>query len=217
MKDTAIRSAGHLPYLLFQPDSAAPTPLVLFLHGAGERGDDLEKVRQHSLPRLLEHNNPFTEAVTVIAPQCPANSWWTLELDKLELLLDAATSNYSIDTSRLYLTGLSMGGYGVWHLALKQPERFAALVPICGGGIPPLAHKLSNMPIWAFHGSEDKVVPLSASQKMVDAVNESGGHAKLTVYDGVGHNSWNQAYGEAALYPWLLRQNARNVHGFAPP
>jgi predicted peptidase len=191
-----------LPYLLFEPGSAQPAPLVLFLHGAGERGQDLGLVATQGLPAVLLKQSPFPEPVRVIAPQCPADSWWTLELAALRDLLDNALARYPSD--RIYLTGLSMGGYGSWHLAQQHPERFAALVPICGGGIRPLAGRLKGLPIWAFHGDQDEVVPLSVSQEMVEAVNAAGGSARLTVYSGVGHDSWSRAYAEPELYRWLL-------------
>ena len=195
-----------LPYLLYTPDTAVNVPLVLFLHGAGERGDKLEKVKAHGLPNVLATRNPFPEPALVVAPQCSANSWWTLELSALESLLDTVQTQYPVDPTRIYLTGLSMGGYGVWHLALKDPARFAALVPVCGGGVPALAAKLKNLPIWAFHGEADDVVPLSASTKMAEGLKRTGGNVKLTVYPGVGHNSWAKAYSEPELYTWLFAQ-----------
>lgn len=196
----------QVDYLLHMPhdseESLYPLPLILFLHGLGERGNDLEKLKANGLPKKLEHTAlPFI----VVSPQCPEGSFWTLELPSLSALLDDVIERHKADPTRVYLTGLSMGGYGAWHLALKYPHRFAALAPICGGGIPPLGHKLKDMPIWAFHGSEDEVVPLSKSQEMVQAINEAGGNAELTVYQGVGHNSWEQAYDELKLYEWLLR------------
>lgn len=195
-----------LPYLLYAPDTAVNVPLVLFLHGAGERGDNLEKLKAHGLPNVLETRNPFPEPALVVAPQCTADSWWTLKLNGLESLLNTVQKQYPVDPTRIYLTGLSMGGYGAWHLALKDPARFAALVPVCGGGIPPLAAKLKNLPAWAFHGADDAVVPLSASTKMVEALKKSKGNVKLTVYPGVGHNSWTKAYSEPELYTWMFAQ-----------
>jgi predicted peptidase len=160
-------TAAPLPYLLYAPDSDTDTkvPLVLFLHGAGERGDELEKVKAHGLPKVLEAHIPLPEDAFVVAPQCPASSWWTLELTALEGLLNDVCAQYPVDPARLYLTGLSMGGYGAWYLALKNPAHFAALAPVCGGGIPPLAHKLKTLPVWAFHGANDAVVPSSASER----------------------------------------------------
>lgn len=201
-------TAAPLPYLLYAPETPtdARLPLILFLHGAGERGDDLERVRAQGLPQLLPN---VPEPTFIVAPQCPASSWWTLELSALEALLGEVQARYPVDAARVYLTGLSMGGYGTWHLALKNPTRFAALVPVCSGGIPPLAHKLKDLPIRAFHGADDDVVPPSASEKMVEAVIKTGGQAKLTIYPGVGHNSWARAYDEPDLYTWMFAQRRR--------
>jgi len=201
-------TAAPLPHLLYTPetDSGTRAPLILFLHGAGERGADLQRVKAHGLPKVLAARNPFPEPAFVVAPQCSANSWWPLELAALEALLDEVQAQHPIDTVRIYLTGLSMGGYGAWHLALKNPARFAALIPVCGGGIPPLAHKLRALPIWAFHGADDAVVPLAASENMVDAVRKTGGQVRFTVYPGVGHDSWARAYDESELYPWMFAQ-----------
>ena len=195
-----------LPYLLYDPETATPVPLILFLHGSGERGNDLEKLKAHGLPNVLETQNPFPEPSLIVAPQCAADSWWTLELTALEALLNEIQTQHAVDPARIYLTGLSMGGHGVWHLALKTPERFAALVPVCGGGIPALAAKLKNLPTWAFHGAEDDVVPLSASTEMVETLKKAGGDVKLTVYPDVGHNSWAKAYSEPELYRWMFAQ-----------
>lgn len=194
-------------YLLYLPEPRRQRwPLVLFLHGAGERGEDLSKLTAHGLPKLaaLGQRFPFI----IASPQCPADSWWPWEVERLNLFLDHLLARYPVDAQRVYLTGLSMGGYGSWQLALRYPERFAALVPICGGGtaLPGLAARLARMPIWAFHGEDDAVVPLGESQRMVAAVNAAGGRARLTVYPGVGHNAWEAAYREPELYSWLVAQ-----------
>lgn len=201
-------TTAPLPYLLYAPDSnpGAKVPLILFLHGAGERGADLEKVKAHGLPNVLETRDPFPEPAFVVAPQCSAKSWWTLELDALETLLDGVCDRYPVDPARLYLTGLSMGGYGAWHLALKDPARFAALASVCGGGIPPLAHKLRALPVWAFHGADDSVVPRSASESMIAALTRAGGAPQFTLYPGVGHDSWTRTYENPDLYHWLFAQ-----------
>lgn len=201
-------TTAPLPYLLYAPDSATDTkvPLILFLHGAGERGADLEKVKAHGLPNVLETRGPLPEPAFVVAPQCSAKSWWTLELEALETLLDDVCTQHAIDPARIYLTGLSMGGYGAWHLALKNPARFAALAPVCGGGIPPLAHKLKTLPIWAFHGADDAVVPRSASEDMIAAITRAGGKPQFTLYPGVGHDSWTRTYENPELYYWLFAQ-----------
>ena len=204
---TTLRKQVALPYWRYAPSELpGRVPLVLFLHGAGERGHDGDAVKRHGLPRVLETRNPFAEPVLVLAPQCPEESWWTLELDALEALLDHALATEPVDSDRVYLTGLSMGGHGSWHLAQKCPKRFAALVPICGGGHTPLASRLTRLPIWAFHGAHDEVVPLSESQAMVEAVRRAGGNARLTVYEDLAHNAWSRAYDTPELYRWLLEQ-----------
>lgn len=194
-----------LPYLPYEPDTetSVPVPLILFLHGSGERGSDLVHVGDEGLTEILAN---LPEDALVVVPQCAVDSWWTLELTALETLLDEIQTQYPVDPARIYLTGLSMGGHGAWHLALKTPKRFAALVPVCGGGIPALAAKLEQLPIWAFHGAEDDVVPLSASTKMVEALEKAGGDVNLTVYPSVGHNSWAKAYSEPELYTWMFAQ-----------
>ena len=177
-------------------------PVMMFLHGAGERGTNLELVKKHGPPKLIEQGKelPFI----VISPQCPAGQWWPEKLDTLVALLDDIESNYAVDKERVYLTGLSMGGFGTWSLACREPKRFTAIVPICGGGQWYLANRLKNVPVWAFHGAKDSVVPLDLSEKMVGAVKRSGGDAKLTVYPEAGHDSWTATYDNAKLYEWLL-------------
>ena len=125
-------------------------------------------------------------------------------IEHIMALIDETVENYSIDQNRVYLTGLSMGGYGTWTIASSYPQRFAAIAPVCGGGQPYLARSLKNIPVWAFHGAMDSVVPLQQSQMMVDAVNRAGGNAKLTVYPEADHDSWTATYNNDELYEWLL-------------
>jgi predicted peptidase len=202
----------RLEYLLALPqgyaESAERWPLILFLHGAGERGSDLAKVETHGPPKLIAAGQQIP--AIVVSPQCPANEWWTdaKHLLALERLLDEVVTTYRVDEDRVYLTGISMGGYGTWALAGRQPARFAAAAPICGGGSAlPVARALRNLPIWAFHGDADPVVPVAESQRLVDAIGRAGGTvAKLTVYPGVGHDSWTRAYEDPALWEWLFAQ-----------
>ena len=196
-----------LDYLLYLPpdyDKKDSWPLMVFLHGAGERGTDLNKVKVHGPPKLIEQgkNLPFI----IVSPQCPNDQWWPGLEREVIALVDEITEKYKVDTGRVYLTGLSMGGYGTWSIGCSYPDRFAAMVPICGGGRPFRANSLKNMPIWAFHGAIDPVVPLKESQQMVDAVNKAGGHAKLTIYPEAEHDSWTQTYDNPKLYDWLLAQ-----------
>lgn len=203
--ETRVEQDVRIGYLLYLPpgygeDPAHQWPLVMFLHGLGERGDDLERVKLHGPPKLIEAGQHFP--FLVVSPQCPDTQWWPTE--DLIPLLDHLMREYRVDPDRVYLTGLSMGGYGTWQLAQKFPERFAAIAPICGGGIRALACRLKDMPIWAFHGAKDTVVPLSFSEEMVEAVRRCGGEAKLTVYPDATHDSWTVTYENPELYEWLL-------------
>lgn len=196
-----------LRYLLYLPkdyDQKESWPLVIFLHGAGERGDDLEKVKIHGPPKLIEAGQDFP--AIVVSPQCAQGQWWTTQMLELSALIDDIEANYKVDKRRVYLTGLSMGGYGTWALAAYAPKRFAALVPICGGGEPRRAMMLRSTPIWAFHGAKDAVVPLAQSEEMVDALKRSSGNVKLTVYPEAGHDSWTETYDNPELWKWLFEQ-----------
>lgn len=201
-----ITRSLELRYLLslpegYQSDSGKKWPLVVFLHGAGERGDDLNKVAQHGPPRRVKEGVSFP--FILAAPQCPADAWWT-EQPVLELV-DHLEKTYRVDSSKIYLTGLSMGGYGTWHFATLAPGRFAAVAPVCGGGVPYKMRWISRLPVWAFHGAKDPVVPLDESERLVEALAKAGnGKAKLTVFPEAGHDSWTEAYQNPELYKWLL-------------
>lgn len=207
----SFRVSLDLNYLLYLPSgyetgkqdsSDKKWPLLVFLHGAGERGDDLDIVKRHGPPKLAaEKNFPFV----MISPQCPAGSFWNV--DHLLQLIEDTIKERNIDPDRVYLTGLSMGGYGSWALAAEAPEMFAAVAPVCGGDDPKNAEKIKDIPIWAFHGDADRVVPISGSQKMVDAIKNAGGSKiEFTVYEGVGHDSWTETYSNDELYGWFLKQ-----------
>ncbi len=202
-----IKKTVGCDYLLFLPEGYGTAevkwPLLMFLHGAGERGEDLRLVKKHGPPRFLDHRTDF--GFIVVSPQCPNDVWWPEKLDLLINLLDEIESRYDVDTDRVYLTGLSMGGFGTWSLACGYPERFAAIAPICGGGEKYLADRLKDVPVWAFHGAKDEVVPLARSEEMVKAVKENGGDAKLTIYPDAGHNSWSRTYSNPELYGWFLK------------
>ena len=186
---------------------------MLFLHGAGERGDDLELVKVHGIPKVVEQQPDFP--FIVLSPQCPKEGWWgsELQLDALEGLLDRAAKTYRVDPDRIYLTGLSMGGFGVWALALRQPQRFAALAPVCGGGDPDAAATrvclLKDVPVWIFHGAKDSTVAPEQSQKMYEALKECGADVRFTLYPKVGHSAWDPAYADPQLYEWLLQQKRK--------
>jgi predicted peptidase len=193
-----------LRYLLFLPedyDKKDSWPLILFLHGVGESGTDLDKVKQHGPAKIVQTKKDFP--FIVVAPQSRHFGW---NVDSLIGLLDHVVSTHRVDPRRIYLTGLSMGGYGTWFLAAHAPDRFAAAVPICGGGDPNNAAKLKNLPIWVFHGAKDPAIPISNSEKMVEAIKAEGGNVKFTVYPDAGHDSWTETYDNPKLYEWLLKQ-----------
>ena len=199
-------------YLLFLPEAYGEKeqdwPMILFLHGAGERGDDLNKVKKHGPPKIVENRKDFS--FIVVSPQCPSDDWWTEKTEVLIHLLDDIVARYDVDKERIYLTGLSMGGYGTWTLAAEYPQRFAAIAPICGGGKRFMAFKLKDVPVWAFHGAKDRVVPLKESEQMVNAIKGRGGNAKLTVYPDAGHDSWTETYNNEELYKWFLQHRKKS-------
>ena len=204
-----------LDYFLHLPPNHARRgklkfPLILFLHGSGERGSDVNKVKKHGIAKVVERNADFP--FITVSPQCPEYQDWFMQADALLLLLDEVTRKYAVDPSRVYLTGLSMGGYGAWYLGSEHAERFAAVVPICGGfnamlGYPERVAGLCYTPVWAFHGAKDSDVPMSEANSLVRALRRAGGHPKLTIYRDVGHDSWTRTYDNPALYRWLLRQS----------
>lgn len=197
----------HLPEN-YEAEKDRRFPLMIFLHGAGERGDDLAKVKVHGPPKMVENGEDFP--FILASPQCPKDSWWTEE-PVLELV-DYLEATYRVDPARIYLTGLSMGGYGTWHFATKAPERFAAIAPVCGGGAPYKMRWIKDLPVWAFHGAKDTVVPPYDSERLVEALEKQGNKsAKLTVYPEAGHDSWTATYANPELYRWFL-SHSRNTH-----
>lgn len=177
-------------------------PLLLFLHGAGERGFDLELVKKHGPPRIVDTKSDFP--FVVVSPQCPANQRWNPA--ELIQLVDHMIATCRIDKNRICVTGLSMGGYGTWALCDAFPGRFAAAVPICGGGKTADAQKLKSLPQWVFHGAKDGVIRVQQSEQMVKAIEAAGGKVKFTVYPEAGHDSWTETYNNQAVYEWLLEQ-----------
>lgn len=201
---TEIRRRVGCDYLLHLPADYGKDrrrwPLLLFLHGAGERGTDLALVKRHGPPRIAESDRDFP--FVLVSPQCPADEWWDPEV--LVALLDEVTSRYRVDPDRIYVTGLSMGGFGTLALAATVPDRLAAIAPVCGGGDPRWAPRLAGVPTWIFHGAGDRIVPVVGSRRMVDAIREAGGSVRLTVYPDLGHVCWDEAYAEPGLWSWLL-------------
>ncbi|MFV1996068.1 MAG: prolyl oligopeptidase family serine peptidase, partial [Verrucomicrobiales bacterium] len=195
-----------LDYLLYLPrDYQAKAdeswPLLVFLHGSGERGDDLEKVKIHGPPMLIEAGKEFP--FIVVSPQCPPDQWWDPEA--VMGLIEEIEADHRVDPKRIYLTGLSMGGFGTWDLVGRHPEKFAAAAPICGGGNWLLARDLGQVPLWVFHGAKDNAVPLSESERLVNLIKGKGSeHIKFTVYPEAGHNSWTESYDNPELYEWFL-------------
>lgn len=200
-----------LDYLFYLPedyDEQDEWPLVLFLHGAGERGDDLDLVTKHGPPKLIKRGKQFP--FIVVSPQCPRNRWW--DPFKLTALLDDVVATHKVDPDRIYVTGLSMGGFGSWALAAATPDRFAAVAPICGGGESHWARRISDIPMWVFHGAKDPVVSIDRSQVMVDALKQRGSKVKFTVYPDAGHDSWTETYDNPEFYEWLLEQKRPSKH-----
>jgi predicted peptidase len=201
-KDGSVK----LHYLLYLPTDYAKSdkswPLVLFLHGAGETGSDLNKIKIHGPPKLIEQKKDFP--FIVVSPQNPQRGW---QAETLNGLLDDVIAKYKVDKDRVYVTGLSMGGYGTWALATAHPEKFAAIVPICGGGNPADAKKIKDLPVWIFHGAKDMTVPPSRSEAMEKALKEAGAkEVKFTLYPDAGHDSWTATYNNPEVWEWLLKQ-----------
>ena len=188
-------------------DAERRWPLLVFLHGAGERGDDLERVAAHGpvKERRAGRDLPLaspTSRFVVVAPQVPEGGRWTV--GRVVAALDDALARYRVDPDRVYLTGLSMGGYGTWEAIEAVPDRIAAAVPVCGGGNRLGIGAARAVPVWAFHGAMDAVVPVGASVEMVRALRAAGGAVRFTVYPDAGHDAWTETYANPEVYEWLL-------------
>jgi predicted peptidase len=203
----------RLPYRAFLPDGydkklgSADYPLIICLHGAGARGEDLAQVAELGLAYKLARGDalPFV----VIAPQCPRNLDWSMILPALDALVLHLLETFRVDPDRVYLTGLSMGGFGVWALATEYPKHFAAVAPICGGGrrlldFPNRLRNIVHLPVWCFHGDRDEEIPVVETLKLIEALKSYGGDVRCSVYPGVGHDSWTQTYNNPELYRWFL-------------
>lgn len=216
-------------YQVFLPVGWQPGktwPVVLFLHGNGERGDDGWRQTLEGIGPAIRRNPERVPAIVVL-PQCRRGMWWThTRMERLALAaMEASVRDFGGDPARVFLTGISMGGYGTWSLAAKYPGKFAALAPICGGVVPPpgvkvpedhppvefspnpyrnMAARIGRTPVWIFHGTDDPRVPVSESRKMARALQASGKPVRFSEYAGVGHDSWEQAYAEHDFFPWLL-------------
>ena len=200
----------NLNYLLTVPTGFDPAkeslPLLVFLHGAGERGDlpeHVERLKCHSIPKLFSDDPDYlgTRIIT-LSPQCPEGIVWNNLVFEVKDLIEKISEEYNVNKKRIALTGISMGGFGTWEMAALFPEMFRVIGPVCGGGNPQYASRYT-MPIWSFHGDKDTIVPFWRTKEMVDAIEAAGGSVLFTVYEGVGHNSWDNAYSDANFIKWL--------------
>lgn len=184
-----------------QPDKA--WPLIVFLHGSGERGTQLDRVKSHGLPKLIDAGQAVP--AIVVSPQCDEDLDWDPHL--LHALLVALRGQWRVDPKRVTATGLSMGGAGCWDWAMTYPDDLAGIAPVCGYGRPLRLARMRAVPVRAYHGADDPVVPLSAQQSLVSDLRNSDGRATLTIYPRVGHDAWNPAYADSGLLPWLLARS----------
>jgi predicted peptidase len=214
---------GEVRYRWHEPEKkegGARFPLVLFLHGAGERGEDNRAQLKHGVADILRWSEKNDQPCFLLAPQCPAEVWWApldretmnlmpgakpaAPLQRVMKLVEEVMKQQPVEPDRFYVTGLSMGGYGTWSMLATVPEKIAAAVPVCGGGDPETAARFATVPVWAFHGGKDGVVPLAASERMVAAMKKAGREAKLTVYPEVGHDSWTATYRDGKMLEWMF-------------
>ena len=195
------------PFIAYVPENLSEHPaLIVQLHGAGERGngaDVLEKVLIHGFPKVVNDDN--LKDCILLMPQCPLDTFWVAKIESLKKFIDKIIEEYSVDTTRIYLCGLSMGGFGTWYTAMAYPDFFAAIAPCCGGGMAWNASVL-KMPIWTFHGLDDTEVSPHQTLEMIDALKGINPNFKYDLYEGVGHNSWNKAF-STELLEWMLAQH----------
>lgn len=209
--DVSVNTCGSLTYLLRYPKdfcSGKRYPVILHLHGSGTRGKTPEAVLKTDVFTLTAQQESFPFLLAV--PLCPPDTTWFDKMQELKALVQTLSQLPCADVDRFYGMGASMGSYGIWQLAMSIPERFAAIVPICGGGMYWNAKRLINVAVWAFHGGKDQTVLCEESQKMVDAVNRAGGSAKLTIYPENAHNAWSDTYRDPQVFAWLLSHTNRN-------
>jgi len=191
-------------YLIYLPKDYAANkeryPLILFLHGSGERGENIDLVAVHGPPKLAKEKDfPFI----IVSPQCPPDEAWSPRV--LNGLLDEISAKYRVDAERVYVTGLSLGGMATWALAINNPHRFAAIAPICGFGDSKRVARIGKLPVWVFHGAKDKAVPIARMEATVKALKDAGGDVNVTVYPDLEHDSWTTTYNNPELYEWFLK------------
>ena len=209
---TKIKLPVKLHYHLYKPDNYHDNdtkyPLVLYLHGVGERGADLKKIEVNGLPEVISKGKTFP--FLTLAPQCPEFGWWSRSeyIEALADLLKKVIEVYRVNSNQIYVTGLSMGGYGTLALAQKYPDLFAAIIPICGGmDDHESINRLGDIPMWLFHGELDQTHPVQRTLDIYDLLSPINKNIKLTIYNGVGHNCWDKTYGNHEIYEWLLSHN----------
>lgn len=234
-KLTFTRGSAALPYRMLKPDRYGKAgqeryPLVIFLHGLAERGTDNQKQLCNGVEAFAGDAARKNHPCFLMVPQCPPDGLWcriTAAADtrrNLPLaqnptepaalvleLIDAVCRDYRVDTDRIYLTGVSLGGYGTWDLIARRPELFAAAMPVCGGGDPAQAGKLAHMPVWAFHGDHDPLVPVERSRDMITALQKAGGKPNYTEYKDANHDSWTPTYKNPDVLEWLFRQRKEST------
>ena len=205
---THLSLSYNLSYRTYFPENYdernTKLPIVFFLHGVGERGENLDLVETHGIPKLIKNGKKFP-FITVV-PQCPFNQWWSRSemIKSLINLVEEVVQKYDVDDSRVYITGLSMGGFGTIALANERPDLFAAALAVCGGADFNNFNSLKNIPLWLLHGSDDDVHPASNSEKIYNELKDINPEVRLTIYDGVDHNSWDITYDNSDIYDWLL-------------
>lgn len=203
---TPVAKDGYAYWLHLPPgyvsDKKARWPVMIFLHGSGERGSDLDKVKVHGPPKIAGRDPDFP--FILISPQLPEEQDW--DIAKLDAIVMKVSKAHRVDPKRLYLTGLSRGGHAAWRWAAAEPMRFAAVAPVAGTGDPKTACALKDTPLWAFHGDRDDVVKPAGSWNMAEAIRKCGGNPRLTIYPDLGHNAWDPAYDDPALYLWMLEK-----------
>lgn len=199
----------NMNYTVFYPDEYKDLPLIVYLHGAGERGTDISHIYRHAIPKLIKEGREIP--AVVLAPQCPRQYVWDNVVENVKRIIDSVTEEFEIKADRISITGSSMGGFGTWMMGLTYPSFFAGIAPIAGGGMSWRALKLRSTPVLAIHGSVDDAVPIVYSQLMVDGVNNSGGKAELIALQNYSHNDGiDYAYRNTKLIEWLVAQRRTN-------